>query len=62
MYDDKQTPKDTGYTRWNCHSGMTNPVQIVYTPPPSNGGPITVLGKPAMRTRWMAGIAPHKSG
>ena len=37
-------------------------VQIVANPPaPSNGGPIYVfLGKPAMRTRWMAGAAPHQ--
>ena len=34
--------KDTVYTRWICHSGMANPVQIVSTPPaPSNGVPIT---------------------
>ena len=24
--------------------------------------PSCFLGKPAMRTRWMAGAAPHKSG
>ena len=29
----------------------------------SNGGPIyRFLGMPAMRTRWMAGAAAHKSG
>ena len=54
---------DTAYTRCSCHSGLVNHVQIVSTPPtPSNGCPITVFGKPAMPTRWMAGIAPHKSG
>ena len=39
-------------------------VQIVSNPPaPSNGGPIyRFLGMPAMRTRWMAGAAAHKSG
>ena len=39
-------------------------VQIVSkTPSPSNGDPIyRVLGKPNMRTRWMAGGAPHKRG
>ena len=35
---------DTAYTRWSCHSGLANPVQIVPAPPvPSNGGPITVF-------------------
>ena len=24
---------DTAYTRWSCHSGLANPVQIVSTPP-----------------------------
>ena len=39
-------------------------VQIVSNlPAPSNRGPIDrVLGMPAMRTRWMAGAAAHKSG
>ena len=39
-------------------------VQIVSNPTaPSNGGPIyRFLGMPAMRTRWMAGAAAHKSG
>ena len=39
-------------------------VQIVSNlPAPSNGGPIyRFLGMPAMRTRWMAGAAAHKSG
>ena len=39
-------------------------VQIVSKlPGPSNGCTIyRFLGKPAMRTRWMAGAAPHKSG
>ena len=32
-------------------------------PPPAMGTRFTVfLGKPAMRTRWMAGAASHKSG
>ena len=35
----------------------------VETSRPQECGPIyRVLGKPAMRTRWMAGAAPHKSG
>ena len=34
----------------------------VEPPRPSNGGPIyRFLGMPAMRTRWMAGAAAHKS-
>ena len=39
-------------------------VQIVSNlPAPSNGGPIyRFLGKPVMRTRWMAGAVAHKSG
>ena len=39
-------------------------VQIVSNlPAPSNGGPIyRLLSMPAMRTRWMAGAAAHKSG
>ena len=37
-------PNDTAYTRWSCYSGLTNPVQIVSTPPvPSNGGQITIF-------------------
>ena len=41
-----------------------NAVQIVSNlPVPNNGNPIyRFLGKPAMRTRWMADAAPHKSG
>ena len=42
-------PNDTAYTRWSCHSGLANPVEIE-SPPIS------------MRTRWMTGNAPHKSG
>ena len=39
-------------------------VQIVSNlPAPNNGGPIyRFFGMPAMRTRWMAGAAAHKSG
>ena len=50
-------PNDTAYTRWSCHSGLANPVQIVSTPPaPSNGGPITVLGasRPCGPAGWLA--------
>ena len=45
-YDGVKAPKATAYTFWSCHSGITNPVRIVSTPPvPSNGGPITVFGR-----------------
>ena len=42
-------------------------VNCVKPPAPSNVGPIYRLGgggggKPAMRTPWMAGSAPHKCG
>ena len=39
-------------------------VQIVSKPPaPRNGRPIyRFSGKPAMRSRWMTGAAPHESG
>ena len=57
MEDQKDiAPNDTAYTRWSCHSGLANLVQILSTPPaPSNGGPTNVfLGKPAMRsTGWL---------
>ena len=54
-------PNDTPYTRWSCHSSMENPVQLVSTLPHPAMSFITVLGKPAMRTRWITGNAPHKS-
>ena len=53
-------PNDTAYTRWSFHGGLANPVQIVSTQ--AMGARLSFLGKPAMRTRWMAGNAPHKSG
>ena len=46
VFDDlmHMTQNDTAYTRWSCHSGLANPVQIVSTPhAPSNGGQITVF-------------------
>ena len=57
-------PNDTAYMRWSCHSGLANPVQIVSTPPtPRNGGLITIWGgKPAMRTRWIAGDVETNPG
>ena len=36
-------------------------VQIVSNPLPEMGARFTFLGKLDMRTRWMAGAAPHKS-
>ena len=58
MYDHFiRAPNDTVYTRWCCHSGMANPVQIVSTPPaPSNGGPITLFwaSRPCGPTGWLA--------
>ena len=36
-------PNDTTYTRWSCHSGLANIVQIVSAPPDYR-----FLGKPAM--------------
>ena len=53
-----EAPNDTAYKRWSCHSGFKSNL-----PAPCNGGPIyRFLGMPAMRTRWMAGAAAHKSG
>ena len=70
LFDDTAHPK--------CHSGSKRhslqavelsqwfqaAVQIVANlPAPSIGGPLyRFLGMPAMRTRWMAGAAAHKSG
>ena len=49
-------PNNTAYTRWNLSQRSDIPAT-------SNGGPdLPFLCKPAMRTRWMAGTAPHKSG
>ena len=57
-------PNDTAYTRWGCHSGLANPVQIVSTPPsPSNGGLITVFwaSRPCGPAGWLA-MLPIKAG
>ena len=46
----------------DVEADMTEPCAIcVYSSRPNNGGQITFLGKPGMRTRCMAGNAPHKS-
>ena len=60
----KQSPNDTAYKRWSCHSGFKLLCKLCRTsPPPAMGARFTVfLGMPAMRTRWMAGAAAHKSG
>ena len=55
---------DTAYKRWSCHSELKLLCKLCRTsPPPAMGARFTVfLGKPAMRTRWMAGAVAHKSG
>ena len=57
-------PNDTAYKRWSCHSGFKPLCKLCRTsPPPAMAARFTVfLGMPAMRTRWMAGAAAHKSG
>ena len=57
-------PNDTAYKWWSCHSGLKLLCKLCRTsPPPAMGARFTVfLGMPAMRTRWMAGAAAHKSG
>ena len=54
----------TAYKRWSCHSGLKLQCKLCRTfPPPAMGGPIyRFWGMPAMRTRWMAGAAVHKTG
>ena len=53
-------PNDTAYMRWSCHSVLAH--RCANRVDPRKGGPIhRVLGKQVMRTRWMAGTAPHKS-
>ena len=62
-HTDTQVPNDTAYTRWSCHIGLVNPMQIVSTPhppppppAPSNGGPITVFwaSRPCGPAGWLA--------
>ena len=57
-------PNDTAYKWWSCHSGLKLLCKLCQTsPPPAMGARFTVfLGMPAMRTRWLAGAAAHKSG
>ena len=56
-------PNDTAYKRWSCHSGLKLLCKLCRTSsPPAMGARFTVLGMPAMRTRWMAGAVAHKSG
>ena len=49
-------PNDTAYKRWSCHSGLKLLCKLCQTSQPD------FWGMPAMRTRWMAGTAAHKSG
>ena len=60
----EEAPNDTAYKRWSCHSGLKLLCKLCRTPPrPQQWGPdLPFLGMPAMRTRWMAGTAAHKSG
>ena len=59
--DGPEAPSDTAYKQWSCHSGHKLLSKLYRTfPPPAMGARFTVLGKPAMRTRWMAGVASHK--
>ena len=53
-------PNDTVYT-WLLQQSNQQLCKMVSTPPcPSNGGPIYIFS--VMRTSWMAGTVPHKSG
>ena len=62
--EEEEAPNDTAYKQWSCHSGYKLLYKLCRTlPPPAMGARFTVFwGKPAMRTRWIAGAAPHKSG
>ena len=57
-------PNDTAYKWWSCHSRQELLCKLCRTlPPPANGGPnLPFFWHAAMRTRWMAGAAAHKSG
>ena len=60
---DSEAPNDTTYKRWSCHSGLKPLCKLCRTSPPlAMGARFTVLGMPAMRTRWMASTVAHKSG
>ena len=59
----KRAPNDTAYKWWSCHSGHKLLCKLCQTFPPQQWGPdLPFLGKPAMRTRWMAGAASHRCG
>ena len=56
-------PNVTAYKRWSCHSGYKLLCNCVESTRPQRWGPdLPLLGKLVMRTGWMAGAAPHKSG
>ena len=58
-----RAPNDTPYKRWSCRIGYKLLCKFCRNhPPPAMGDRFTVFGKPTMRTHWMAGAAPHKSG
>ena len=46
-------PNDTAYTRWSCHSGLANHVQIVSTPT-AMWGPIFWASMPYGPAVWLA--------
>ena len=54
---------DTAYKRWSYDGGYKMQCKLCRNlPPPAMGARFTFLGKAGMRTRWMAGAPPHKSG
>ena len=54
--DSRGDPNDTAYKPWSCASGFVKLCR--YLPPQFT----VFLGKPVIRTSWMAETAPHKSG
>ena len=62
--EEELAPDDTAYKLWNCHSGFGKLLCRLYRNlPPQQWRPdLRLLRKPAMRTRCMAGAAPHKDG
>ena len=52
----ERAPNDTAYKRLICQSGHKLMCKLCRTFPPDLP---FFCGKPAIRTRWMAGAAPH---